>query len=405
MSAVDRLTTAGRRASTGRRDWSAWPTYEAAALGLRNFWYPVLWSAQLDSRPTPMTLLGEKLFLLRDGGKPYALADRCPHRGVPLHLGSQEFPGTITCPYHGWTYGLRDGVLAAVITDGPDSPLCGRVAVRTYPVEERLGLVWVFVGDEGSDVPPVELDLPAELTHRPLTVGGRIESERAGNWRYAAENGFDEGHAKFLHRNSLWAGFRQMPVWHETDVLRTDDDAWVIRRQRAVHWEAEFPGLGHWTQARWWKRTKTVAKPGDSNKIDPQIARIGLPAKASVRLPYILRIAYPRFVHYEWAVPEDADHHRYVQLLVSFNRGAKGLRFKLEYLAYIRWAFHGRFTGQDAWIVNVMDCPPERLYRPDRSVLEYRRLVEQQHRQDGYLFPPGSASPSPVDPAPDGPRG
>ena len=28
---------------------------------------------------------------------------------------------------------------------------------------------------------------------------GRITA-RPGNWRYAAENGFDEAHAKYLHR-------------------------------------------------------------------------------------------------------------------------------------------------------------------------------------------------------------
>jgi phenylpropionate dioxygenase-like ring-hydroxylating dioxygenase large terminal subunit len=36
--------------------------------------------------------------------------------------------------YHGWTYALDDGQLVAVITDGPDSPICGKatVAVKTY---------------------------------------------------------------------------------------------------------------------------------------------------------------------------------------------------------------------------------------------------------------------------------
>ena len=51
-----------------------------------------------------------------------------------------------------------------------------------------------------------------------------------------------------------------------------------------------------------------------------------------------------------------------------------------QYLAYVRWAFHGQFTGQDAWAVDLMDIPPERLYRPDVSVIEWRRLVEKNHR-------------------------
>lgn len=26
------------------RNWEAWPEYEAAASGLENFWYPVMWT-------------------------------------------------------------------------------------------------------------------------------------------------------------------------------------------------------------------------------------------------------------------------------------------------------------------------------------------------------------------------
>jgi len=362
--------------------------YERAALGLRNFWYPVAWSEDLrEAKPIPVTLLGERVALVRDAGKAYALHDRCPHRGVPLSLGSQQFPGTISCPYHGWTYRLPDGVLYAAITDGPESPITGKVRVRTYPVEERLGLVWVFAGDLDAKPPPVEEDIPEELLGRPLSIGGRIQPGRAGNWRYAAENGFDEGHAKYLHRDSLWAMFRQLPVWNDTKVTRSPDNRWVIRKQQSVHWEDTFPGLGPWSQARWWKVVRTAPTPRAARSVDPVIASLDLPAKASVRLPYILRIAYPRFIHYEWAVPEDADHHRYVQVLVSFTEGLSAQLFRMAYLGYIRWAFHGQFTGQDAWMVDVMNIPPERLYRPDASVIEWRKLVEEQHRETGPAPP------------------
>ncbi len=302
---------------------------------------------------------------------------------MPLRLGRTRFPGTITCPYHGWTYRLDTGVMCAAITDGPDSPITGKVAVRTYPVAERLGLVWVFVGEPGAEVPPVEQDIPEELlTHRVL-IGGRIQPGRRGNWRYAAENGFDEGHAKFLHRDALWARFRRMPVWTEIRIVTTPDQRWISRRWEAVHWEADFPGLGRWPPPRRapWRWMAARAQPGRRPRVDPRIAALELPGMVSVRVPYILRVAYAHYIHYEWAVPEDAEHHRYVQLLASFKPDALGrLWFRLQYLAYIRWVFHGQFTGQDAWMVDVMDIPPERLYRPDSSVIEWRRLVEEQHR-------------------------
>jgi phenylpropionate dioxygenase-like ring-hydroxylating dioxygenase large terminal subunit len=76
--------------------------------------------------------------LVRDRGHVYALHDRCPHRGVPLSAGKAMFSGTITCPYHGWTYRLDSGDICAVLTDGPRSPLLGKVTIRTYPTAERL---------------------------------------------------------------------------------------------------------------------------------------------------------------------------------------------------------------------------------------------------------------------------
>ena len=108
-----------------------------------------------------------------------ALHDRCAHRGVKLSLGCQHFPGTISCPYHGWTYRLTDGELVAVITDGPDSRVPGAVAVRSYATAERIGLVWVFIGD--GEPHPLDEQLPEELVNPPpFAVGGRIE-DRNGN--------------------------------------------------------------------------------------------------------------------------------------------------------------------------------------------------------------------------------
>ncbi len=148
-----------KKKNVGRLDWSTWPTYAAATTGLRNHWYPVTWAKEI-TKPTSVTLLGEKIALGRDGDRIWALADRCPHRGVPLSFGSVEFPGTISCAYHGWTFDTRDGLLCAAITDGPASPIVGKVSVQSYPVEQRHGLVWIYIGDtdeeDGAVVPPLD---------------------------------------------------------------------------------------------------------------------------------------------------------------------------------------------------------------------------------------------------------
>lgn len=390
MSATlpESLQRRGRRArsnadskkSVGRTDWSTWPAYDAAAAGLDDYWYPVAWSSQVARRPYGVEVRGRRIMLQRDEhGQAFALHDRCPHRGVPLSQGKEEFPGTVTCAYHAWTYRLADGELCAVITDGPDSPICGKVSVQTYPVDEAVGLVWVYIGD-GK---PHRLtdQLPAELVDAPeMAVGGRIE-DRSGNWRYYAENGFDEGHAKYLHRTSYWRVFKAMPTWNKVHVER--HGRWIYRIEDERHWDATFPGLGTWTNERWWKskpkvqQGRSLGNTGANQEPDEYIAAQQFPAFASLALPGMLRIAYPRFIHYEFYVPIDVERTKYVGVMVKFGSKWDRLSFFGRYLGGIRWLFHGNFSGQDHWMVSETDAPPERLYRPDVSLLEWRRLVEE----------------------------
>lgn len=381
-----------RRSSSGRGDWGRWAAYDAADSGLRDYWYPVAWSNQVGRRPTALTLASERIMLQRDeDGKVWALNDRCPHRGVRLSLGVEEFPGTISCPYHAWTFRLSDGELVAVITDGPDSPMCGKVKVRTYPTEEFLGLVWVFLGDR--DPHPLAEQVPEELVDAPpMAIGGRIE-ERGGNWRLYAENGFDEGHAKYLHRTSYWRTFKVMPTWNKIHIER--HGRWIYRIEDERYWDADFPGLGHWSNMRWWKvkpkqtQGKFLGNTGGNEDPDPYIASRGFPGFVSLSVPGVLRVAYPNFIHYEFYVPVDADRTRYVGVMVQFKKGLGKLGFFARYLGGIRWLFHGNFSSQDHWMVEQTDAPPERLYRPDVSLLEWRRLVEAGNPFD----PPPSEQP------------
>ncbi|HLY65331.1 MAG TPA: Rieske 2Fe-2S domain-containing protein, partial [Chloroflexota bacterium] len=180
-------------------------------LGFRNYWYPVAWSRSVGKKPKTLRLAGDPIMLRREKGQMYAFYDQCPHRGIPLSVGRQEFPGTWSCRYHGWTYELSTGILKAALTDGPDSPICGKVRVRTYPVEERTGLIWLWMG-EGEPTVPVEDDIPSELLRADAVVCGRIV-ERRGNWRLAAENGYDEAHVTFLHRYGAFVtAFDKMPA-------------------------------------------------------------------------------------------------------------------------------------------------------------------------------------------------
>jgi phenylpropionate dioxygenase-like ring-hydroxylating dioxygenase large terminal subunit len=363
-------------ASTGRQDWGTWPYYEGAAVGLRNYWYPVMWSRDLGSKPVPLTILGERIMLIREGGTPYALHDRCLHRGVPLSLGAgwlgqpswsrQEFPGTLSCGYHGWTYDLGTGNLVAALTDGPDSPICGKVRIKTYPVADRAGLVWVYVGERPP--PPVEADIPTELVEwedagRLVHLG--VISTKAGNWRYAAENGIDESHPRYLHRYAPWMFPNYGAGWTRTHIEWLEDGRWITYARDAVHYETEFPGLGRWPRKRWWQRKPPTRKSGI------KAGTIG------ICLPGVLRIQFADWTTYEWYVPISETRHLHVRTGAQPATGLDAVKFKLWYWYYVRPVQAWMFYNQDALMIAAMDAPPERLFRPDVAIVTWRKLCER----------------------------
>jgi nitrite reductase/ring-hydroxylating ferredoxin subunit len=82
-------------------------------------WTDVLAEADLvDEQPT--LVYDDKLpvLLVRTGGQLHAIADRCTHRGGPLHEGELS-DGCIVCPWHDSKFRVSDGqVMAGPATRG-----------------------------------------------------------------------------------------------------------------------------------------------------------------------------------------------------------------------------------------------------------------------------------------------
>jgi phenylpropionate dioxygenase-like ring-hydroxylating dioxygenase large terminal subunit len=358
------------RAATSESSSRSWPRYEAADSGLPNYWYPVAVSRSLKKKPLAVKVLSEKIVLVRDRGKVRALNDRCPHRGVPLSAGRKEFPGTLSCVYHGWTYDLSSGELVAALTDGTQSPICGKalVKVKTYPVEERAGMIWVYVGDVPA--PPIEEDIPEEFL-APDAVVEPVVEVRKGNWRYAMENAVDEAHTRYLHRNALFIFFRTIPG-SQTDcrMVETDDGRWLRRESKPVFGPQQYSNLGKWPLSGFWRKT------GGGHTI------VGM-----ARLPGIFYVGHRSWHDYQYFTPVDADHHLMWQIAVKRTSGLGVLWWKLRVWTYIH-LFHRIMLNrwEDAFIVEAMDCPPERLFRPDIFITSWRRHCEQRaRRSDGAV--------------------
>ena len=192
-------------------------------LGLRESWYPALESAELPhNAPVPATLLGDAVVFFRDAaGRPCAIEDRCPHRNAMLSLGQVGIvaPGTITCRYHGMTFD-GDGECIAFLTDGPESPVCGKIRARTYPTEELGGVVWIYMGEREPE--PV-LDAVPHAREVFGNPNGIVMVDR-GEWPFsylaALDNDVDLAHPATLHRTC--APFSETKLWGQVGVREAE---------------------------------------------------------------------------------------------------------------------------------------------------------------------------------------
>ena len=110
---------------------------------LRNYWYIAAWTEEIGRVPTGRVFLNEPVVLFRrEDGTPVALEDRCVHRSLPLSQGSL-IGDTLQCAYHGLVYDCSGACIKV-----PGQPKVPRDArVRNYPVVDRHGCTWIWMGD------------------------------------------------------------------------------------------------------------------------------------------------------------------------------------------------------------------------------------------------------------------
>ncbi len=119
---------------------------------MRRYWHPVGLATDATDIPRKVRILGEDLILFRDKrGSPGLLHARCCHRGTTLYYGKVEDDG-IRCCYHGWKFDTEGNCLEQPCE--PDGGLFkDKVRQPWYPVEERYGLIFAYMGP--SDKKPV----------------------------------------------------------------------------------------------------------------------------------------------------------------------------------------------------------------------------------------------------------
>jgi phenylpropionate dioxygenase-like ring-hydroxylating dioxygenase large terminal subunit len=163
---------------------------------LINFWYPMALSDELQDTPARSKALGQNFVLFRDSqGQAHCLADTCVHRGGSLSAGKLK-GDCIQCPYHGWQYDGH-GQCRHIPTLRKDAKIPNRARVDSYPIKERYGIVFAFLGDLPENERPPIMDIK-QWGQEGWSVTSLVYDWNA-SFERVVENGLDATHTEFVH--------------------------------------------------------------------------------------------------------------------------------------------------------------------------------------------------------------
>jgi 5,5'-dehydrodivanillate O-demethylase oxygenase subunit len=159
---------------------------------LRMFWQPVFCSHELAAgRAAPIRILGEDLTLYRgESGTPHVIGFRCAHRKTQLSIGWIE-GDCLRCFYHGWKY---DGSGQCVEQPAEPKPFAEKIRIPGYPVQEYLGLIFVYLGK--GRPPPLPRYPKLESPEQSLDT---VRLDRICNYFNNIDNSLDNAHVRFVH--------------------------------------------------------------------------------------------------------------------------------------------------------------------------------------------------------------
>ncbi|MBI2189479.1 MAG: aromatic ring-hydroxylating dioxygenase subunit alpha [Acidobacteria bacterium] len=164
-------------------------------------WLPALLAEELpenDCPPVRVKLLSERLVAFRDTNGRLGLIDEfCAHRGISLWFGRNEECG-LRCPYHGWKYDVT-GQCIDIPSEPEHSTFPSHVTLKSYPLVERGGVLWTYMGPPEQQPPLPEWEF-ATVPPSHSFMSKRLQE---CNWLQALEGGIDSSHVSWLHRSDI----------------------------------------------------------------------------------------------------------------------------------------------------------------------------------------------------------
>jgi len=327
---------------------------------LRRYWHPVGLTCDADGTPKMVRALGEDLVLFRDrGGRPGLVYPRCAHRGASLFYGRTEERG-IRCCYHGWLFDVEGRCLEQPGRSDPGKPVPGNVRQPCYPLEERYGLIFAYLGP--PDRKPV---LPRYDILETLEPGEHIEADDSSigsggpvivpcNWLQHFENVMDPFHVPILHGSFSGTQF--------TDNMSLMPDVTFISSADRV------------TSTQWRKLP--------SGQVHRRITEAVLPTVRVVANPRAQKDGTCSLIG--WVLPlDDTSFRIYSAGRVTTPGALQAIRSRFDGRLWseLTGAEHQRFPGD--YEAQVSQGPitlhsEEHLVRTDRGVVLLRKLLERQ---------------------------
>jgi phenylpropionate dioxygenase-like ring-hydroxylating dioxygenase large terminal subunit len=209
---------------------------------LKNYWYAVEFGAAVQDTPVQVRVFDQDLVLYRNSqGEIICHSDICIHRGGSL-AGGKVHGDCISCPYHGWQFD-EQGACVKIPANRAGLPIPKKARVDTYPVVERYGYVFVFLGDlPEAERPPMPVLPLLEPTKDARATDNRIitgQFEWEANYERVLENGVDAAHAPFVHSTSF--GNPDKPEIEDFDLQESVVGGHLTSAVYTVHLEPPEP--------------------------------------------------------------------------------------------------------------------------------------------------------------------
>lgn len=219
---------------------------------LKNAWYVGAWAVEVPAgQLLSRRLLGEHVVFYRDAeGTAVALADKCPHRFAPLSMG-KLVGSELQCTYHGLRF---DATGRCTANPHGDGSIPKQATVRAYPVQERYGALWIWMGDPALADPTVIPVFDFLVAEHWATGTGYLMVE--SHYELETDNILDLSHIEYLH--PLFAG--EGVSRGEFECLQEGNTVWSKRMIRGddphpyVRESFRIPAdqlVDRWLDVRW----------------------------------------------------------------------------------------------------------------------------------------------------------